>query len=107
MSLVQRQPQSDLAQKADHEESSPRHSLRGGHLFGVIRRSRQLHFRFIWNLHNPFVCLSPGMSASVKGESFETRRVNDAGPGLGDMDSPWLFEDLPEWYRGPQDQGLW
>lgn len=98
-------PRATWRKKADYEESSPRHSLRGGHLFGVIRRSRHLHFRFIWNIHNPFVCLSPGMSASVRGESFETRRVRvcDAGPGLGDMNS----EDRPEWYRGPQDQGLW
>lgn len=92
-------PRATWCQKADREESSPRNGPQGGHLLGVIRRSRELHFRFIWNIHNPFVCLPPGMSASVKGESFETR--SDAGPGLGDMDSPWLFEDLPERYRGP------
>ena len=108
VSLVQRSAPERLGAKKPTVKS-PRLAtvLGGGHLFGVIRRSRQLHFRFIWNIHNPSVCLSSGMSASVKGESFETRREYDAGPGLGDIDSPWLFEDLPEWYRGPQDQGLW
>ena len=101
-------PRATWRQEADREESPPQESPprncpRDGHLFGVIRPSRQLHFRFIWNIHNPFVCLSPGMSASVKGESLETRRVYGAGPGPGlrGMDSPWLFEDLPDWYHGP------
>jgi hypothetical protein len=94
-------PRATWRQKADREECSSRNCPRGGHLFGVIRRSRQLPFGFIWNIHNPFACLPTGMSAFVKGESFETRSVYDAGPGLGDMASPWLSEDLPEWYRGP------